>query len=71
MRRLQLAWRQRNSPQNFRPMPLIELLFNDRPDKGEICDIYGPADGVKVRSNGHTKEDRCGHISGLSCEGHW
>jgi hypothetical protein len=31
----------------------------------KICDIYGPADDVKRQSNDNTKEDRCGHISGL------
>jgi hypothetical protein len=31
----------------------------------KICDIYGPAAGVKGRSNCYTKEGRCRHISGL------
>src|SRR5262245_13478596 len=31
----------------------------------KICDIYGPAAGVKGRSNCDTKEGRCRHISGL------
>ena len=35
----------------------------------QICDIYGPAAGVKARSNGHTTEDRCGHLAGLLNEG--
>ena len=34
-----------------------------------FCKIYGPAADAKGPLNRYTKEDRCGHISGLLLKG--
>jgi hypothetical protein len=57
-------------PQNSRKRKFAtEPLQTPKFSKKQICDIYGPAAGVKGRSNCYTQEGRGRQLSGLLRKG--